>query len=207
MKSDVGRQGTNEHPQIRGPVPCRDTESLTTSWSYPETVELLVRPQGAKSMASDKTDSHDSARSSYLEEVTRQLAILSGLIAGFAFAALTQVSFEATTCSGLKQAFILCASLAVLLELLAAFTAAIMTFVLKFRHFDELWLNMPFSVAGIAFSLGLVLVLVATVLVVWIKAAELGLIVSVAAGLVVLLMVYVLYYIGSRSWGAAENST
>jgi hypothetical protein len=39
MKPDVGRQGTSERPQINGPVPCRDTEYLTASWSYPETVE------------------------------------------------------------------------------------------------------------------------------------------------------------------------
>jgi len=45
MKPDVGRQSTSEHSQIRGLVPCRDTESFTISWSYPETVELLVRRQ------------------------------------------------------------------------------------------------------------------------------------------------------------------
>jgi hypothetical protein len=39
MKPDVGRQGTSERPHISGPVPRRDTKSLTTSWRYPETVE------------------------------------------------------------------------------------------------------------------------------------------------------------------------
>jgi hypothetical protein len=36
MKPDVGRQGTRERP------PSRDTKSVTTLWSYPETVEKLV---------------------------------------------------------------------------------------------------------------------------------------------------------------------
>jgi hypothetical protein len=39
MTPDVGRQGTSERPHIIRPVPCRDIESLTTSWSDPETVE------------------------------------------------------------------------------------------------------------------------------------------------------------------------
>src|ERR671915_134230 len=39
LEPDVRRQGTNERPHIRGPVPCRDTKCLTTSWSDPETVE------------------------------------------------------------------------------------------------------------------------------------------------------------------------
>ena len=39
MKPDVGRQGISEHPHSSEPVPFRDTERLTTLWSYPETRE------------------------------------------------------------------------------------------------------------------------------------------------------------------------
>jgi hypothetical protein len=94
-------------------------------------------------MTSNKTDFHDTTGAVYIEEVARQLALLSGLIAGFAFAALTQVSFETTTPTGMKWAFIICTSFAVLLGVLAAFIAAILTFASKLSDFATLNWALP----------------------------------------------------------------
>jgi hypothetical protein len=39
MKHDVGGQGTMSDHKPESLLPRRDTENLSTSWSYPETVE------------------------------------------------------------------------------------------------------------------------------------------------------------------------
>jgi Mediator of CRAC channel activity len=130
-----------------------------------------------------------------LDEFVRQTATQAALVAGFAFAILTTFTFDSATPYWRGQAFIICASLTICSELLAAFILATLGFVVKINSSDEMEdiFETEMNVAWGAYLVGFLAFLAALILLAWIKyrpaAAWVTLIVVIALTLGVLAVV------------------
>ena len=119
------------------------------------------------------TSAPDSANKniSLLDEFVKQTATQAALIAGFAFAILTTVSFDSSTpyCRG--TAFVICASVTISAELLAAFILATLGFVVKINTSDQMGdiFQTEMNIAWAAYLVGLLSFLAALILLAWIR--------------------------------------
>ncbi len=115
----------------------------------------------------------DSANKSttLLDEFVKQTATQAALIAGFAFAILTTVSFDSSTPYRRGIAFVICASVTISAELLAAFILATLGFVVKINTSDQMddIFQTEMNIAWVAYLLGLLSFLAALILMAWIR--------------------------------------
>lgn len=126
------------------------------------------------------------------EEYVKQISTQSALLAGFSFAGLTAISYDAKTPSALAIAFGVCASVSIGFELLAMLTSGTLSILataisIKDRFPIELW------VAWLTYWVGLFAFLIALVLLAWIKIQPAALwvtLIAMAVGIAMLVIIF-----------------
>ncbi|MEM7012964.1 MAG: hypothetical protein AAF585_15935 [Verrucomicrobiota bacterium] len=135
--------------------------------------------------------SGEPKHAAYTEEIMRQTAMQSALLAGFAFTALTAIEFDAESSQQLQIAFTIATSLAVALELIALFASGMLTFISKIKPLHGDGFDREFTIAWITYLLGLFAFVVALALLAWIKFQPAAIPVTVIAGVTALILIFV----------------
>jgi hypothetical protein len=114
-------------------------------------------------------DSNDkkTSREAFLEAIMSQVSSQSAILAGLAFTAIAAFVRETSTFTWGHAAFLICAFLAMSLEVLAMFISGILLFIAKdvsLDHFREYM-----ALAWFSYLIGVVLFVVSVVVIAWIK--------------------------------------
>ncbi|MDP3030322.1 MAG: hypothetical protein Q8O04_12715 [Deltaproteobacteria bacterium] len=141
--------------------------------------------------AEDKTV--EKHRAEYVEEIVHQTGTQSALLAGFAFAGLTAITFDSTSSAALQVAFTIAASLATALEIIALFTSSILGSVAKMTTIEIHIFGHELLIAWLTYLVGLLAFIVALVLLAWIKIPPAGVPVTIIGMVTVFLLGYIYY--------------
>jgi hypothetical protein len=146
---------------------------------------------------SNSKPSNDEHRPTFVEEIYRQVSTQSALLAGFAFAGLTSVSYDAATPWGLTTAFGVCASVSITLELLALFTSGILIFASKAISLEDKF-ESEMMIAWLSYLGGLLTFLAALALIAWIKVRPAAIPITGIAILAAIAMFVIMYRASQR---------
>jgi hypothetical protein len=102
-----------------------------------------------------------------IDEFIKQYSTQSALLAGFAFAALTAITYDVSTSKSLITAFALCSSLSIALELITLFILGVVGVSIRAGSHDDY--EPEIIVAYIAYFGGLLSFLAALALLAWVK--------------------------------------
>ena len=126
------------------------------------------------------------------KEGIQHLSVQSSILAGFAFTGLTVVTYEVTTPPKLIIAFSICASIAIILELLALFISGLVLFSATSGSMVDKY-NSELLAAWAFYVLGLIALLAALILLGWLRVRPAAIPIT-AIGIDAIIAMLIAYY-------------